>query len=214
VSRYQVERGDVLLSVQLILTAEEEGLRSAGRWPSANAARPAVPHTSVTRAGLAAPARTASPSARHAIPPVRRARVAPPPPLPPMVDPLTGAGTPAALRRDLSLIREAAVAGHEPAVVVLTIEGLDQVRLAIGPEAALAVLRALVEVAPFALRARDRIYRAERAEMALLLPGADPADVEAARTRLEASLSRVLAERGFPEVRLAVRPLDPLALAS
>jgi len=216
VSGYQVERGDVLLSIQLILTAEEEGLRSGGRWPSPGSVRPAVAAASahVVPRGVAGPARTVPPQVRHSLPPVRKPPSAPSL-LPSMVDPMTGAGTADALRRDLSLVRAAVGAGQPAAAAaVLSVEGLDQVRLTMGTEAAVAVLRALVEVAPFALQARDRIYRAGRTEMALLLPGADHTRVEAARAGLELALSRVLADRGFPEVRLAVRPLGSLAAAS
>jgi hypothetical protein len=48
----------------------------------------------------------------------------------------------------------------------------------------------------------------------LLLPGTDGAGAESARSALETALHRRLAGRGYPEVRLAARKLDVVALAS
>jgi GGDEF domain-containing protein len=131
-----------------------------------------------------------------------------------MVDPATGAGTRDALRRDLELERAAAAAAPGPIVLILRVAGLDQVRLTMGEPAAEAVLKSMVEVAPFALRARDRIYRSGPSEMVLLLPGADIVAAKEARAALESALGKVLAGRGFPELRLEARALQPVAEAS
>lgn len=132
-----------------------------------------------------------------------------------MVDPLTGVGTLHALRRDLMLEQAWPGAGkHVPVLVALEIGALDQIRLAMGAEAGDLVLKSLVEVAPFALRAQDRVYRSGRNQLTLLLPAADEAGAETARRDLEAALQRCLSGRGYPEVRLFARKLDAVALAS
>jgi len=186
----------VLLSLQLLLTREEEGGAPAEVTVAVIPPhRPAMP-----------------PSAPH-----RRPRPSPLPGLPPapsqpvvMVDPRTGAGTVAALRRDLKLLKESGdpVAGT---VVGLEIETLDQFRLVLGTGAADEVIRGLVEVAPFALEPRDRVYRFGRDKLIVWLR-VEGADVEGARTGLEQAVTRFLADRGFPEVRLAARTLDPAAI--
>ncbi|MGH2554424.1 MAG: diguanylate cyclase domain-containing protein [Actinomycetota bacterium] len=132
-----------------------------------------------------------------------------------MVDPLTGVGTLHALRRDL-MLQQAWPGGGTPVsiLVALQIDGLDQIRLAMGAEAGDYVLKSLVEVAPFALRAQDRVYRSGRSQLTLMLPAADDAGAEGARRELEAALQRCLAGRGYPEVRLTARKLDAIALAS
>ena len=132
-----------------------------------------------------------------------------------MVDPLTGVGTLHALRRDLMLEQAWPGAGKPVSVLVaLRIDGLDQIRLAMGAEAGDYVLKSLVEVAPFALRAEDRVYRSGRNQLTLMLPAADEAGPERARRELEAALQRCLAGRGYPEVQLSARKLDAVALAS
>jgi GGDEF domain-containing protein len=131
-----------------------------------------------------------------------------------MVDPHTGAGTLHALRRDLGLQGERDHgAAPVTAVVAIDFEALDQLRLVLGDRAAEEVVKGLVEVAPFALEARHRIYRSGRDQLILLLPGADDERVEAARWGLEFALGRFLVDRKFPEVRLNARRIDPAALA-
>jgi GGDEF domain-containing protein len=194
---YGIERGDVLLSLQMILTREED------RQPEGHGvARPAA-----AEPGRATPARSVA--ART----IRLARLpaAPSQPLI-MVDPRTGAGTLHALRRDLGLQGERD-AGPVTAVVAIDFESLDQLRHVLGDQAAEDVVKGLVEVAPFALEARHRIYRSGRDQLILLLPGADDERVEAARWGLEFALARFLVDRKFPEVRLHARRVDPAALA-
>jgi GGDEF domain-containing protein len=132
-----------------------------------------------------------------------------------MVDPLTGIGTMHALRRDL-MLQEAWPAGgrQAPVIIALEVRSLDQIRVDMGPEAGDRVLKCLVEVAPFALRTQDRIYRSGRNQLTLLLPGTEGVDPERARAALEVGLRRRLDGRGYPEVHLAARKLDPVALAS
>ena len=128
-----------------------------------------------------------------------------------MVDPTTGAGTIAALRRDLSL-QETSAGMPDGRVVGLEIETLDQFRLVLGSTAADEVIRGLVEVAPFALQARDRVYRFGRDKLILWLGASKDSEVEKARAGLEEAVTRFLADRGFPEVRLLARTLDRAAI--
>ena len=93
------------------------------------------------------------------------------------------------------------------------IQTLDQFRLVLGSGAADEVIRGLVEVAPFALQARDRVYRFGRDKLILWLGASKDAEVEKARLGLEEAVTRFLADRGFPEVRLLARTLDPAAIA-
>jgi len=206
VSEYGIERGDVLLSLQLTLTREEEE-RISPSPPHANgghrpAASPPAPRQATARVSNGGPAfRPNFPS----LP------AAPSKPLV-MLDAATGAGTLDALRRDLRLA-EAAREGRRGALVGIEVETLDQLRLVCGSGAGEQVLKGLVEVAPFALRAQDRVYRSGRERLVLLLEGKGDAAVEAARAGLEVAVGRFLADRGFPPVHLTARPLDPAALA-
>ena len=67
------------------------------------------------------------------------------------------------------------------------------------------VLRALVELVPFSLRPRDRVYRVGEDELALLLSGTDEGGVEVVMARFEADAARVLADRGLPPVLIVHR---------
>ena len=213
---FTVEHGDVLLSVQMALTREEEGRRR--QLAQATPRPPQQPPHAVAR--LSQPLRPAAPRSAPALParaPVtaRNGKQVQPAHAPVMVDPLTGVGTIHALRRDLMLQQTWPVAGRQvPILVGLEISALDRIRADLGPEAANHVLKCLVEVAPFALRAEDRIYRSGRNQLTLLLPGVDRAGAESARTALETALQRRMADRGYPELHLAARRLDPVALAS
>jgi GGDEF domain-containing protein len=210
--RFLVERGDVLLSVQMILTREEE-FRRRQLGPS-NAAATASASQSVPPARPAVATVRAPTSPRVATP--QRYPQAPQPARPPsMVDPLTGVGTIHALRRDLMLEQTWPVAGRtSPTLVALEIAPLDQIREAMGAPAADRVLKSLVELVPFALRTQDRVYRSGRNQLTVLLSGGDGAGAEGARSALETALQRNLAGKGYPELRLTARKLDPVALAS
>ena len=208
---YGIERGDVLLSLQLVLTREEERPADV----SAVAPRQAGGGSNGSPKGNG----SANPRPQQTSPPtpVPQPRVSlpslPPEPRRPvvMVDPRTGAGTMAALRRDLAL-QKGSGGAPEGKVVGLEIETLDQFRLVLGSGAADEVIRGLVEVAPFALHPRDRVYRFGRDKLILWLGVSKDAEIERARTGLEEAVTRFLSDRGFPEVRLVARTLDPAAI--
>jgi Diguanylate cyclase, GGDEF domain len=224
VERFLVERSEVLLSVQMILTREEEvRRRQLARANPAPAAPASVPPARPAAAGgvqaaprVAPPQRAPQPARPAAAQQSGPPRTQPQPAGPPsMVDPLTGVGTIHALRRDLMLEQTWPVAGRRsPTLVALEIEPLEQIREAMGGRAADRALKSLVEVAPFALRTQDRVYRSGRNQLTVLLPGGEGTGAEGARSALEAALQRHLAGKGYPELRLTARRLDPVALAS
>jgi GGDEF domain-containing protein len=192
VQGYGIELGDELLSIQLILTREAERRGDAPRprrdvRPEVrHEVRHAQPHGGSDRLGMVEAG---------------------------MVDALTGTGTARALRRDLMLERTWPTAGaHRQALAALRIEPLEQIRLSFGSDAADLVLKAFVEVAPFILEPRDRIYRVARDQFVLVQEAAGRDGPEVARSGLEASLRRVLVDRGLPEVRIGVRPVNAASL--
>jgi GGDEF domain-containing protein len=202
VKGFRVEQGDVLLSVQMILTREEESRR---RQPAPHAV-----HRAPQRP-VRSPARASRPVEVHRATRPRTGVT----PAPVMVDPLTGVGTIHALRRDLMLEQAWPKGSREaPSLIALEIAPLAQIRTDMGAEAGDQVLKCLVEIAPFALRTEDRIYRSGRDQLTVLFPGTDRAGTESALSALETALRRRLDGRGYPEVRLASRKLDPVALAS
>jgi GGDEF domain-containing protein len=122
-----------------------------------------------------------------------------------LIDASTGAGTLRALRRDLASAREWGARNGGPAVVWLVVEPVAEVRARDGDAAAEALLTAVVELVPFMVRARDRIYRTGPDELALLMPDTDDEGMEVALERLVDKVPKVLAERRLGEVRLVPR---------
>ncbi len=216
VDGYGFERGEVLLSVQLILTREEQradpprvvpshsiaGSRQAGGWlPSAwgtqeGSVVPFEPAARSARLPAGAPvSASAHPSTGGAQPQELG-----------LIDPSTGAGSFRALRRDLQSEMAWAPAGTgEPAVVALEVRPVAEVRRRDGDEAAERLLRAVVEVVPFMLRGRDRVYRTGPDELALLMPHTDVEGMESALARLLEMVPRSMAERKLGDVRLVPR---------
>jgi hypothetical protein len=188
--RYGIEAGDVLLSIQVLLAAEAEARR-----PHASDHRPAiVPIGSAHRARDVRDAMAGHPS----VP--RLGEIAPPTDLG-LIDPATGAGSMKALRRDLQA--ELAYGPSErgrPSVVAIRVER--------DPAAASSqddVMRALVEVVPFMVRGRDRVYRTGPDEVALLMPATGEEGADVALGRLLENVPLVLADRKLGWVRLAPR---------
>jgi len=216
---YGFERGDVLLSVQLILTREEQradppriapsgaiaGPREAGGWlptgwgtqhasvvPIDPAGHPRLADGAPAPDSVAASARL---STGHAQPQELG-----------LIDASTGAGSFRALRRDLQSEMAWTPAGTgEPAVVALEVRPVAEIRRRDGDEAAELLLRAVVEVVPFMLRGRDRVYRTGPDELALLMPHTDVDGMEAALARLLEMVPRSIAERKLGNVRLVPR---------
>jgi GGDEF domain-containing protein len=190
--RYFMERGDVLMSVHLVLAAEWE------RKPP-----------------------TAAPSLRRAVSAVvperrREPRAAPPAPASQdrtartlLIDPATGAPNLDALRRDVRLAGgRAGLVGERSVLVALEVGGLGEVRATQGLEAANSVLKALIELAAFSLRGRDRVYRVGFDQLVFLMTDTFEEGAVVALERYAEESERVLSARGLPRVELARRRLE------
>ena len=216
VDGYSFERGDVLLSVQLILTREEQradpqrvvssheiaGPRGTGGWlPTAWGAQEGsvVPFDPAGRSARLASGGPGSASTFTSTGDAQPQELG-------LIDPSTGAGSFRALRRDLqSEVAWAPAGTGEPAVVALEVRPVAEIRRRDGDEAAERLLRAVVEVVPFMLRGRDRVYRTGPDELALLMPHTDVEGMEAALARLLEMVPRSVAERRLGDVRLVPR---------
>jgi GGDEF domain-containing protein len=187
--KYRAESGDILLSVQLTLAGEEPTLEAVAplpdrATPSAGERSSRMGHPSVLARGVA---------------PVELA----------LVDAGTGAGTPRALRRDLRTeVSSGYAAGEGPSIVGLLVEPCAEMRSSGDDEQAEDLLRAVVEVIPFLVRARDRVYRTGPDELALLMPGTGDGGKEAALRRLLEHVPKAIAERRLGEVRLIPRRIS------
>lgn len=196
---YTIERGDVLMSVQLAVGRDSQRPESTNR-AAADAWKP-VPWQDPQATVSELPRRSAAPA------PAVVARPAPSQELG-LIDVATGAATSVALRRDLQLQLPWPVGAPGPAVVALDLHPLTEIREGDGDEMADRVMRGVIELAPFALRARDRIYRLDGDRLALLLPNCDEEGARAVWSRLDQVVRRVLEERGLPVVAISGRMLD------
>jgi hypothetical protein len=188
---YGIEVGDVLLSVQVLLATE------AHRSQPSDHRSPIVPIGSARRSREVRDAMAAHPS-------VPRLGQAPPPTDLGLIDPSTGAGTMKALRRDLQAELAYGPSGRGK-------PSLEAIRIERDPTAASSrddVMRALVEVVPFMVRGRDRVYRTGPNEVALLMPSTDEDGADVALDRLLEGVPKALAERKLGSVRLAPRRIE------
>ena len=234
---YRTEVGDVLFSIQLTLIREEQRagsrperivapLAPRSAPPVADGETPHVLTPALLQTGTAASAEPASwlPASWNRAQPGAAANeqdgVEARPGSPPsataelkLIDPDTGAGTTRALRRDLVAAGASSPSsGESPAVVVIRVEPLADLRRRDADEQADALLVAVVEMVPFMVRARDRLYRVGPNELALLMPATDAEGVEAALERLVERLPKTLAQRKLGYVRLVARrvPIESL----
>jgi GGDEF domain-containing protein len=199
VGGYGTELGEVLMSIQQVLAAEECGEAGsfARQWERAE-----IPdaHRSVVVRSL----RFAGGRLAPLVPDLR------------LIDFPTGAGSARALSREIELDVSAA-GGHldqmKISLFVLSVLPGTHIRAVAGDEAADNILRAVVELVPVILRRSDRVYRWGTDELAVLLPGTVTGGAEAVRERLEPALARVLADRNLPDVRLVIRPMSLAEIA-
>jgi GGDEF domain-containing protein len=197
VETFETERGDVLLSVQLMLIREDQH-----RGGSAAIRRDRIEVPAVFRHVRSMDSRE-EPGAG-----VGRVRAPALPQAPILVDAATGARTLVGLRRDLGLDGSVpSTWGARFALLSLGIVPLPAIRSALGDGAAERVLQALVEVAPFALDPEARVYRSGADELALLLAKADASAAEQARQSLNAAVERILAVRHLPSIQAVLRPM-------
>jgi GGDEF domain-containing protein len=130
-----------------------------------------------------------------------------------LIDAGTGARSLRALRRDVAAeLAWGSRTEGRPSVVGLVIEPVAIVRERDGDTAAEALLKAVVDVVPFMVRGRDRIYRTGQNELALLMPATDGEGVESALRRLMDQVPLVLAKRKLEGVKLTPRRVRPETL--
>jgi GGDEF domain-containing protein len=200
--RYFMERGDVLMSVHLVLAAEWERKPPTAAPSLRRAVSAAVPERRLEP--LAPKPRTAVPA--HTSP----GRTAPTL----LIDAATGAQSLDALRRDVRLAGgRAGLAGERSVLVALEIGGLGEVRATQGLEGANSVLKALIELAAFSLRGRDRVYRVGFDQLVFLMTNTFEEGAVVALERYAEESERVLSARGLPRVELARRRLEPAMFA-
>ncbi|HCP61875.1 MAG TPA: hypothetical protein DIU14_05295, partial [Actinobacteria bacterium] len=147
-SEMRIERGDVLLSLELALTRESYRARPA---PTAEPVRvgSGVPMAASIIRDLSGPG----------VPPDLG-----------LIDPASGAGSINALRRDVDLAMIWASQG-EPGfgLLAIDVQPLSDIRSAFGAGVADHVLRTIVEGVPFVLRSKDRLYRTGGDKLVLFL---------------------------------------------
>lgn len=199
---FGTEQDEVLLSLQLAVTWEAEadsGNEPSGQDPPSPVAGLQVRYESEQAAPQPAP------------PPFEPMPAAPGAAL---IDRRTGAGTLKALRSDLLLEHSwPSRDGNGFMVLVATVEPVARLRASGASETAENVLKALAELAPFVLRASDKVYRAGRDRMAFLLCDTDGVGAEVAMARVEGKTNLVLEARGFPSINLTSQVMSEQDLA-
>jgi len=133
--------------------------------------------------------------------------VQPAEPEPALFDPSTGAPNLNGLRKDIERQGSRISAG----LVSLDINPLAEIRATHGDLSAEAVLRAIVEAVPFALRSQDQVYRTGLDELTLCVPEAGLSDAAVMSLRLQMAVKDVLARRELPAVILSIRPYQQVA---
>ena len=209
---FETERGDVLLSVQLILAREGDESSPGAHGGATLAFGVQVPL-------LTASSESALPGDSRPLEPLtfRKRRVAGPR----LVDEVTGARTMVALLRDLwpqggvAGLRNDDDASTGPSgprtLISVDVQPLASIRARGGSVTADAVLRALVEAAPFVLDPATRVYRVGQDGLALLLPGSGDDLPDRARQALEDGVRPVLTARHLPAVSLSLGEMGPLS---
>ena len=96
-------------------------------------------------------------------------------------------------------------------LVALDVTPIGDIRAQHGDAAADAILRAIVEAVPFALRAEDQVFRTGTDELTLCVPGADLSDAAVMGLRLQMAVKDVLVRRELPAVILSIRPYQQVA---
>jgi hypothetical protein len=130
-----------------------------------------------------------------------------PQPQPVLFDPPTGAPTMEALRQEV----ERRGSRVSSSLVTLDVMPIGDIRAQHGDAIADAVLRAIVEAVPFALRAEDQVFRTGTDELTLCVPGADLSDAAVMGLRLQMAVKDVLVRRELPPVILSIRPYQQVA---
>jgi hypothetical protein len=130
-----------------------------------------------------------------------------PQPQPVLFDPSTGAPTMDSLRQEI----ERRGSRVSSSLVALDVTPIGDIRAEHGDATADAILRAIVEAVPFALRAEDQVFRTGPDELTLCVPGADLSDAAVMGLRLQMAVKDVLVRRELPPVILSIRPYQQVA---
>src|SRR5205823_1031128 len=133
--------------------------------------------------------------------------IAAPEPAPVLFDPATGAPTLVALHREIDR-RGSRVSAS---LVALDVTPIADIRAQHGAATVDAILRAIVEAVPFALRAEDQVFRTGPDELTLCVPGANLSDAAVMGLRLQMAVKDVLVRRELPPVILSIRPYQQIA---
>jgi hypothetical protein len=228
--RFTTEVGDLLFSLQALLIREAQGAAaSASRVISSGLEEPlpsvAPPPQEASMVASEPPVAVASePAVETASPPATTVDPAftpqvtvlpeatpvvmhPAEPEPALFDPSTGAPNLNGLRKDI----ERQGSRVSAALVSLDINPLGEIRATVGEASAEAVLRAIVEAVPFALRAQDQVYRTGLDELTLCVPDAGLSDAAVMSLRLQMAVKDVLVRRELPAVILSIRPYQQVA---
>lgn len=234
--RFTTEVGDLLFSLQALLIREAQGaatstvISSALEEPLPSVApapqeapmvarEPAVAIVSEPAVAVAGgPAvETASPPATTVdpaftpqvtvLPEATSVVMHPAEPEPALFDPSTGAPNLNGLRKDI----ERQGSRVSAALVSLDINPLADIRATVGEASAEAVLRAIVEAVPFALRSQDQVYRTGLDELTLCVPDTGLSDAAVMSLRLQMAVKDVLVRRELPAVILSIRPYQQVA---
>jgi hypothetical protein len=230
--RFTTEVGDLLFSLQALLIREAQG-EAAAVAPSAFAGTVDAIASEPPEAPVAAAPASVGPVAVAATPEIAPDTHVPPtavsdpafaphvtvlpeaapapvpaaPPEPVLYDPSTGAPTADALRQEI----ERHGSRVSAALVALDVSPIGEIRATAGAIVAEAVLRAIVEAVPFAMRAQDQIYRTGLDELTLCVPETDLADAAVMSLRLQMAVKDVLVRRELPPVILSIRPYQQVA---
>ena len=124
-----------------------------------------------------------------------------------LFDPSTGAPTMDALAQEIGRHGSRVSAS----LVALDVTPIADIRVQHGDATADAILRAIVEAVPFALRAEDQVFRTGTDELTLSVPGADLSDAAVMGLRLQMAVKDVLVRRELPSVILSIRPYQQVA---
>jgi hypothetical protein len=219
--RFTTEVGDLLFSLQALLIREAQGAAaSASRVISSGLEEPLPSVAPAPQAPVVASepaAETASPPSTTVDPAFTRqvtvlpeatpVVMRPAEPEPALFDPSTGAPNLNGLRKDI----ERQGSRVSAALVSLDINPLADIRATVGEASAEAVLRAIVEAVPFALRAQDQVYRTGLDELTLCVPDAGLSDAAVMSLRLQMAVKDVLVRRELPAVILSIRPYQQVA---
>jgi hypothetical protein len=217
---YATEVGEVLFSLQAVLIREADGGRVETSFAAVTAPvdqprwsldeLPPAAEIAAELEVVAEPEITPEPEEIALDPePVRipPSWTVEPEPQPVLFDAATGAPTLDAMHQEIDRYGSRVSAS----LVALDVTPIADIRAERGDATADAILRAIVEAVPFALRAEDQVFRTGTDELTLCVPGAGLSDAAVMGLRLQMAVKDVLVRRELPPVILSIRPYQQVA---